>query len=134
MNPDEAPKRTQSGEMPALKGDLKETQAHVEKTMGQRLTINYVATILVVIAGCWGVFKVVLHEAQAQTDAGVVLVKAVTEEKLKAVEQRMDWLDKQIAETKSVGQATNDTVNKLAIRFNVVPSQPKPVPPRDGGQ
>ena len=134
MNPDEAPKRTQSGEMPALKGDLKETQAHVEKTMGQHLTINYVATILVVIAGCWGVFKVVLHEAQAQTDAGVVLVKAVTEEKLKAVEQRMDWLDKQIAETKSVGQATNDTVNKLAIRFNVVPSQPKPVPPRDGGQ
>lgn len=134
MNPDEAPKRTQSGEMPALKNDLKAAQQHVKRSMGQQLTLNYLATLLVVVGGCWAVFKVVLHEAQAQTDAGVELVKAVTEQKLKAVEQRMDWLDKQIAETKSVGQATNDTVNKLAIRFNVVPSQPKPVPPRDGGQ
>lgn len=134
MNPDEAPKRTQSGEVPALKGDLKEAQKHVERSMGQQLTLNYLATLIIVIGGCWAVFKAVLHEAQAQTDAGVVLVKAVTEEKLRAVEQRMDWLDKQIAETKSVGQATNDTVNKLALRFNVVPSQPKPVPPRDGGQ
>lgn len=95
MNPDEAPKRTQSGEMPALKGDLKETQAHVEKTMGQRLTINYVATILVVIAGCWGVFKAVLHEAQAQTDAGVELVQARADERFKAIEQRLDRTDKQ---------------------------------------
>lgn len=95
MNPDEAPKRTQSGEMPALKGDLKETQAHVEKTMGQHLTINYVATILVVIAGCWGVFKAVLHEAQAQTDAGVELVQARADERFKAIEQRLDRTDKQ---------------------------------------
>lgn len=95
MDPDEAPKRTQSGEMPALKGDLKEAQAHVEKTMGQRLTINYVATILVVIAGCWGVFKVVLHEAQAQTDAGVELVQARADERFKAIEQRLDRTDKQ---------------------------------------
>lgn len=95
MSPDEAPKRTQSGEMPALKGDLKETQAHVEKTMGQRLTINYVATILVVIAGCWGVFKAVLHEAQAQTDAGVELVQARADERFKAIEQRLDRTDKQ---------------------------------------
>lgn len=95
MDPDEAPKRTQSGEMPALKGDLKETQAHVEKTMGQHLTINYVATILVVIAGCWGVFKAVLHEAQAQTDAGVELVQARADERFKAIEQRLDRTDKQ---------------------------------------
>jgi len=95
VNPDEAPKRTQSGEMPALKGDLKETQAHVEKTMGQHLTINYVATILVVIAGCWGVFKAVLHEAQAQTDAGVELVQARADERFKAIEQRLDRTDKQ---------------------------------------
>ena len=95
MNPDEAPKRTQSGEMPALKGDLKETQAHVEKTMGQHLTINYVATILVVIAGCWGVFKAVLYEAQAQTDAGVELVQARADERFKAIEQRLDRTDKQ---------------------------------------
>ena len=91
------------------------------------------STLLIVIAGCWGVFKVVLHEAQAQTDAGVTLVNKVNEEKFKAIEQRMDWLDKQIAETKSVGQATNDTVNKMAIRAGVVPTMPTPAPARDGG-
>lgn len=95
MNPDEAPKRTASGEMPALREDLRAAHRHVVKTMGQRLTISYVATILVVIAGCWGVFKAVLHEAQAQTDAGVELVQARADERFKAIEQRLDRTDKQ---------------------------------------
>lgn len=95
MNPDEAPKCTQSGEMPALKGDLRATQNHVEKTLSERLTINYVATLALVVAGCWGVFKVVLHEAQAQTDAGVELVQARADERFKAIEQRLDRTDKQ---------------------------------------
>lgn len=124
MNPDEAPKRTQSGEMPALKGDLKETQAHVEKTMGQHLTINYVATILVVIAGCWGVFKAVLHEAQAQTDAGVELVQARADERFKAIEQRLDRTDKQ---ADRMEQKLDKVLEGLRL--------PNPAPaPKDAGQ
>lgn len=96
MNPDAAPDEPASDpSVPVVKGDLRAAQNRVEKTMGQRLTVNYVATLLVVIAGCWAVFKVVLHEAQAQTDAGVELVQARADERFKAIEQRLDRTDKQ---------------------------------------
>jgi hypothetical protein len=66
-----------------------------QRSMGQRLTINYVATLVIVVGGCWAVFKAVLHEAQAQTDAGVELVQARADERFKAIEQRLDRTDKQ---------------------------------------
>ena len=86
VDPDEAPKRTASGEDAcAAYEDLRATRITSRRTMGQRLTINPRGP-LVIVVGCWAVFKAVLHEAQAQTDAGVELVQARADERFKAIE------------------------------------------------
>jgi len=138
VNPDEAPKRTQSGEMPALKNDLKETQSHVEAAMKRGLFLSDLKagamTVIGILAGGYAALHAIDGRAQDKVDAGVASVREVTEEKLKAIEQRMDWQEKQLGEAKSIATATNDTINRMALRQGVVPAQPKPVPPRDGGQ
>ena len=77
-----------------------------------------------VIAGCWGVFKAVLHEAQAQTDAGVELVQARADERFKAIEQRLDRTDKQ---ADRMEQKLDKVLEGLRL--------PNPAPaPKDAGQ
>ena len=139
MNPDKAPDEAKSDpSVPVVKGELRAAQNHVEAVMKRGLFISDLKagamTVIGILAGGYAALHAIDGRAQDKVDAGVTSVREVTEEKFKAVEQRIDWLDKQIAETKSVGQATNGTINRMAIRQGVVPVQPKPVPPRDGGQ
>ena len=110
--------------VPVVKGDLRATQNHVERTMGQRLTVNYLATLGMVIAACWGVLKVVLHEAQAQTDAGVQSVQTRADERFRAIEQRLDRNDKQ-------SDRMEAKIDRLMEAWRI----PNPAPaPRDGGK
>lgn len=99
MNPDEAPTRTQSGEMPALKGDLKATQTHVEAAMKRGLFLSDLKagamTVVGILAGGYAALHAIDGRAQDKVDAGVTSVREVTEEKFKAIEQRLDRTDKQ---------------------------------------
>jgi len=99
VNPDEAPTRTQSGEMPALKGDLKATQTHVEAAMKRGLFLSDLKagamTVVGILAGGYAALHAIDGRAQDKVDAGVTSVREVTEEKFKAIEQRLDRTDKQ---------------------------------------
>ena len=109
--------------VPVVKGDLRAAQSHVEHTIGQRLTVNYIVTLAMVVAACWGVLKVVLHEAQAQTDAGVQLVQTRADERFRAIEQRLDRTDKQ-------ADRMEQKLDRLMEGLRI----PNPAPaPKDGG-
>ena len=109
--------------VPVVKGDLRSAQKHVEDYVRSGLSLNYVATLLVVVGGCWAVYKAVLHEAQAQTDAGVALVQTRADERLRSIEQRLDRMDRQ-------SDRTEAKLDRLMEALKV----PNPAPaPRDGG-
>lgn len=138
MNPDAAPEPKSDPGVPVVKGDLRATQNHVEAAMRRGLFMSDLKagamTVIGILAGGYAALHALEGRTQTMVQEGDAGVRTETDLKFKAIEQRMDWQEKQIAESKSIAQATNDTINRMAIKQGVVPAQPKPVPPRDGGQ
>lgn len=78
-----------------------------------------------VVTGVWGALHALDARGQAQVDAGVAVVRAATDERIHAIEQRLD-------RQQSVSDATQSTVFAIAIKLGVQPTVPAPRP-RDGG-
>ena len=100
MNPDKAPEEPISDpSVPVVKGDLKATQTHVEAAMKRGLFLSDLKagamTVVGILAGGYAALHAIDGRAQDKVDAGVTSVREVTEEKFKAIEQRLDRTDKQ---------------------------------------
>lgn len=142
MNPELGPDEHGSDpRTPVVKGDLREAQAHVEGAMKRGLMLSdlkaLAMTVIAILGGGYAVLHTLDNRAQAQVDAGAALVEAKVDAKLATLEGEIGALKQQMNENKSVTQATNDTVNKLAVRMGVVPTMPVPVPvapTKDGGR
>lgn len=141
MNPDEAPEETGSDpNVPVVKGDLRAAQNYVESTMKRGLFLSDIKALAMAALATLGGGYTVLHtldsRAQEKVDGGVTLLEAKVDTKLATLQGEIGAMKQQLDENKSVTQATNDTVNKLAVRLGVVPTMPVPVQPArtDGGR
>lgn len=113
---------------------VREQTTHVEKNVrrgvSERLTVSFVASVVVAIGTAFGAYTFVLNEAKAQTDAGVKLIDQKAEATQGELTRYKSENDARFNRLEHQGDRNEQKLDAMLNAFRV----PNPAPaPKDGG-
>lgn len=117
--------------VPVVKGDLKAAQKHVEHYVRSGLSANYLATVAGIIGATFAAYFTIMHEAKAQTDAGIAVSEANQAKETNQLKVDVGVLKVKTELVESAVQRQEQKMDKLLEVLRI----PNPAPaPKDAGR